>query len=104
MRESKGSGGSPPAPAPPPPMIHEGGCGSTTAPRAPELGAEYLTILAPSTLDREVVDQRRQARSAEHMLSHFPNNPWCPVCQKKRANARMSQRSARGGNRSLDTE
>ena len=67
-----------------------GSGGPAAVPRASEERTGSPTILVPTKLDRELVDQRLHAMTAEHMLTHFPKNPWCPVCQ--RANARRLQK------------
>ena len=45
---------------------------------------------------KTVLDQRLLAKTREHIMSHFPKNPWCPACQ--RATARRAQCRDRGGN------
>ena len=45
---------------------------------------------------KTVLDQRLLAKTREHLMSHFPKNPWCPACQ--RATARRAQCRDRGGN------
>eukprot|EP00969_Alexandrium_andersonii_P138227 6112900-Alexandrium_andersonii.AAC.1 len=46
-------------------------------------------------MEKEVLSVRDKAKPAEHLRTHFPKNPWCPICQ--RANARRKQRRDRGG-------
>ena len=62
-----------------------GGSGPDGAPPVPLVPPEHTVVL----------DQRLLAGTREHLLSHFPKNPWCPACQ--RATARRQQRRDRGG-------
>eukprot|EP00969_Alexandrium_andersonii_P043155 1892788-Alexandrium_andersonii.AAC.1 len=49
----------------------------------------------PSPMEKEVMGLRAKAKSVEHLRTHFPKNPWCPICQ--RANARRKQRRDEDG-------
>eukprot|EP00969_Alexandrium_andersonii_P070115 3093883-Alexandrium_andersonii.AAC.1 len=46
-------------------------------------------------MEKEVVSLRAKANTVEHLRTHIPKNPWCPICQ--RANARRKQRHDKGG-------
>eukprot|EP00969_Alexandrium_andersonii_P138194 6111630-Alexandrium_andersonii.AAC.1 len=46
-------------------------------------------------MEKEVLSLRAKAKTAEHLRTHTPKNPWCPICP--RANARRKQRRDRGG-------
>eukprot|EP00969_Alexandrium_andersonii_P334792 14796401-Alexandrium_andersonii.AAC.1 len=41
-------------------------------------------------MEKEALSLRAKAKTAEHLRTHFPKNPRCPLCQ--RANARRKQR------------
>eukprot|EP00969_Alexandrium_andersonii_P163165 7213889-Alexandrium_andersonii.AAC.1 len=46
-------------------------------------------------MEEEVLGLRAKAKAVEHLRTHFPKNPWCPICQ--RVNARRKQRRDKGG-------
>eukprot|EP00969_Alexandrium_andersonii_P339761 15019469-Alexandrium_andersonii.AAC.1 len=46
-------------------------------------------------MEKEALSLRAKAKTAEHLRTHFPKIPWCPICQ--RANARRKQRRDKGG-------
>eukprot|EP00969_Alexandrium_andersonii_P345171 15257952-Alexandrium_andersonii.AAC.1 len=50
-------------------------------------------------LREEVLSLVHVAQSDEHLRTHFPKNPWCPVCRG--ANAIRSQCRRGKGNRFL---
>ena len=54
----------PPAPAEPPPPVHDGA--GAIPPRPPPHPAQLDSVI-----------NRKQAKSAEHLRSHFPKNPFC---------------------------
>eukprot|EP00969_Alexandrium_andersonii_P283130 12516879-Alexandrium_andersonii.AAC.1 len=65
------------------PVPAEGGAGDAAEPPG-------AVAPPPSPIEREVLSLRDRAKTAEHLRTHFPKNPWCPICQ--RANARRKQR------------
>eukprot|EP00969_Alexandrium_andersonii_P187097 8267615-Alexandrium_andersonii.AAC.1 len=46
-------------------------------------------------METEALGLRAKAKTAEHLRTHIPKNPWRPICQ--RANARRKQRRDKGG-------
>ena len=51
-------------------------------------------------VERKHRDPRAEAKSAEHMMCHFPKNPHCPTCQR----AKMMQKPARKTNKTIDSK